>query len=144
MKKFDRDFGFFDSENLYPRSVVNYTKFGTFELRQIFAYLRQKELVLQKEIRDEAKGQEDAFKWSIDSLAQYGPRAVLKKARLLEVEAVLIFVATNFPEINSPSDQEKLYPMRVRRGEVPGIKQIEEKFRNLYRAGKRPKKEVAR
>jgi len=69
----------FDSEKHYPRSVVLYTRFSTYPLRQMFAYLREKEKYYQADLekyRGTVLGNEVA-------------------AKLREVEAQLIFMAHN-------------------------------------------------
>lgn len=68
-----------DGPHYYPDSVVLYTRFRSFPLRALFAYLREKEHYLQKDII------------RFDGL----PIASVLKARLEEVEAHLIWMASN-------------------------------------------------
>ena len=68
-----------DGPAYYPESVVYYTRFKSFPLRALFAYLREKEHYLQKD------------------LTRYDGAAIvpLLKAKLEEVEAHLIWMASN-------------------------------------------------
>lgn len=68
-----------DGPTYYPESVVFYTRFKSFPLRALFAYLREKEHYLQKD------------------LIRYEGAAIVPqlRARLEEVESHLIWMATN-------------------------------------------------
>lgn len=70
----------FDSESQFPGSVVRYTKFASYELRQMFAYLRHKEHLLQQEIQRLGKESEIAR---------------IKTVELRTVEGALIWMAHN-------------------------------------------------
>jgi hypothetical protein len=69
-----------DGPQFFPNSVVLYTRFESAKLRQMFAYLREKEQIMQA-----------------DLVRDY---PVLRKAelkqRLIEVESQLIFMVANF------------------------------------------------
>lgn len=69
----------FDSEDAFPNSCVHYTCFETYSLRQMFAYLREKEMYLQDDIK-----KHDG--------TEHGKHLTI---RLEEVEAHLIFMAHN-------------------------------------------------
>lgn len=71
----------FDSEDAFPNSVVVYVRFRNYHLRQMFAYLREKELLYQDDLRRYA-GTKKEFD---------------VRARLEEVEAQLIWMAHNVP-----------------------------------------------
>jgi hypothetical protein len=80
-----------DGPAYYPDSVVLYTRFKSFPLRAFFAYLREKEHYLQRDILKH------------DGL----PIAIHLRARLQEVEAHLIWMATNLTRIgNAIGDYE--------------------------------------
>ena len=68
-----------DGPNYYPDSVVYYTRFKSFPLRALFAYLREKEHYLQKDI------------------IRYTGCPIMDtlRAKLEEVEAHLIWMASN-------------------------------------------------
>jgi len=69
----------FDSEKHYPKSVVLYTRFSTYPLRQMFAYLREKEKYYQADlVKYRGTRLEDEI-----------------RVKLREVEAQLIFMAHN-------------------------------------------------
>lgn len=80
-----------DGPAYYPESVVIYTRFKTFPLRALFAYLREKEHYLQSDI-DKHEGL---------------PIVTILQARLHEVEAHLIWMATNLTRVgNAIGDYE--------------------------------------
>lgn len=68
-----------DGPAYYPESVVIYTRFRSFPLRAFFAYLREKEHYLQRDIA------------KFEGL----PIVSILKAQLHEVEAQLIWMASN-------------------------------------------------
>lgn len=70
----------FDSEDAFPNSVVVFIEFPSFPLREMFAYLREKEELLQRLVKNEAKGT---------------LRHAIAVIRLEEVENQLIFMVTN-------------------------------------------------
>lgn len=79
-----------DGPTYYPESVVFYTRFKSFPLRALFAYLREKEHYLQKDI------------------IRYDGAAVVPmlRARLEEVEAHLIWMATNLTRGGNGENEE--------------------------------------
>ena len=68
-----------DGPHHFPKSVVLYTRFETSRLRQMFAYLREKELLFQKDIIQ----------------FQSTPREYETLIRLREVETQLIWMVAN-------------------------------------------------
>lgn len=70
----------FDSEDAFPNSVVTFIEFPSFPLREMFAYLREKEELLQRLLKKEPKGTR------VHAVATI---------RLEEVENQLIFMVTN-------------------------------------------------
>lgn len=69
----------FDSETAFPNSVVHYVRFGSYALRQMYAYLREKEHLFHNDIK-RYKGTS---------------KEVEVRVRLEEVEAHLIWMAHN-------------------------------------------------
>ncbi|CAB4220514.1 hypothetical protein UFOVP1625_40 [uncultured Caudovirales phage] len=68
-----------DGPHYYPESVVIYTRFRSFPLRALFAYLREKEHYFQKDIK------------SHSGL----PISGVMRGRLQEVESHLIWMVSN-------------------------------------------------
>jgi hypothetical protein len=68
-----------DGPTYFRDSVVLYTRFDTAKLRQMFAYLREKEQLMRKDL--------DAFRGT--------PRETECKIRLLEIETQLIWMTAN-------------------------------------------------
>lgn len=64
----------YDGPNRFPESCVEYTVFRSFPLQQMFAYLREKELMLQLDVK---RYQDFPREWEV------------RKARLHEVESNL-------------------------------------------------------
>lgn len=70
----------FDSEELFPNSCVHYVEFPSYPLREFFAYLREKEELLQRALKNEP---ENTKMWAV------------LKIKLLEVESHLYFMVAN-------------------------------------------------
>lgn len=68
-----------DGPSYFPKSVVLYTRFENANLRQMFAYLREKESLFQKDV----------------ITYQGTPRGLEMAIRLREIEAQLIFMTAN-------------------------------------------------
>lgn len=81
----------FDSEEAFPNSVVVYVRFTGYPTRQVFAYLREKELMLQDDLRRYAGT----------------PKEAETKIRLQEVEAHLIWMVSNLP-VRTPKETRQL------------------------------------
>ena len=69
----------FDGESRFPNSCVMFTKFESYSLKQMFAYLREKEMYLQEDVK--------RFRGT--------HKEIEVRARLEEVEAHLIWMAHN-------------------------------------------------
>lgn len=91
----NQTFMIFDGPGNYPDSVVEFTKFRSFELRQMFAYLREREMILQKDC--------ERFKGM--------PEFELYLFELRIIESVIIWmahnVAGNIPEDNKPRTRRR-------------------------------------
>jgi len=70
----------FDGEEAFPNSVVHYIEFPSFPLREMFAYLREKEELLQRVLKNEPKG---TFVYAVTAI------------KLEEIEGQLIFMVSN-------------------------------------------------
>ena len=70
----------FDGEDAFPDSVVHYVKFKHFELRLLFAYLREREMILQKDI--------ERFRGTL--------KGDYVKQELSVIESLVIWMAHNF------------------------------------------------
>lgn len=68
-----------DGPTYFPNSVVIYTRFETAKLRQMFAYLREKEMLFQKDLKQYAGT----------------PRGSELRVRLAEIETQLIWMVAN-------------------------------------------------
>jgi len=68
-----------DGPSYFTTSIVLYMRFESRALRQMFAYLREKEAIFQKDI--EAEGDT--------------PKGKVLKCRLAEIETQLIWMVTN-------------------------------------------------
>lgn len=72
-----------DGESYYPNSCVYWTRFKSFELQQLFAYLREREQILRTDI-----------------LKSDGPLKALYIAQMRQVQSTLIWMvqhATGMP-----------------------------------------------
>lgn len=87
----------FDGPKSYPNSCVLYTRFRHHEPRQLFAYLRDLESLLQEEIG--SLGTEEELRQVMSLLQQadeHRPARLLRKSiELLTVQRMLIWIAHN-------------------------------------------------
>ncbi len=77
---------FLDGDDEYPNSCVVFCWFPTFALREMFGYLREKEDVLQRDVRRHRGTAHGAMTW----------------ARLQEVQANLSWMVSNIRSITRP------------------------------------------
>jgi hypothetical protein len=68
-----------DGLKKFPLSVVKFTKFRSYELQQMFAYLRERESIFQTDI--------EKYRGTL--------KEELCRAQLHEIEAQLVYMATN-------------------------------------------------
>lgn len=87
----------FDGPKAFPNSVVTYTWFSSHELRQLIAYLRDSEALLQKEIAALGpNGEAEKVRSKIvDGDYPDKFRLVLRTVELLMVERHLIWMVSN-------------------------------------------------
>lgn len=87
----------FDGPKAFPNSVVHFTKFRHFELRHLFASLREDEEILQKEIgKLGGDGRLEQVRELIESASDNEQLLLFRKVLdLLRVQKTLIWMATN-------------------------------------------------
>jgi hypothetical protein len=85
---------FHDEKNNYPSSSVEFVWFPHFSLREMFGYLREKEFVLQQDLKN-ARGTN---------------AELVYKSKLQEVEAHLIWMVVNIKSIDRPPPRKRRKP----------------------------------
>jgi hypothetical protein len=105
-----------DGPDFFKTSVVEYVRFPTFELRLMFAYLREKEQCLQDDVHRYKVADSPAWKYF--------------KVKLQEVEAMLIFMAHNIPEAGSLEEMSEFQLKAWRR--AVGLKKLKSGQESVY------------
>jgi hypothetical protein len=82
---------FFDGPDHYPKSCVVWCWFPTYDVREIFSYLREKEWILQRDIQ--------RFKGTAFEL--------ITRGRLEEVEAQLAWITDNIRSTLKPPPRRR-------------------------------------